>query len=83
MLKITSNANAKILANILIVGGQSYNGEFYSGDGYEFMREFLINEYEFGNFTDAQVLINDDFNPAENSISSQEKLLKIKQYCLN
>ena len=61
----------KISANVLFVGGTTYTNEFYSADGYEFMRDFLLNEYEFGNFTESQVLINDDFNPAANSISAQ------------
>ena len=56
--------------NILFFGGTDYNLHSYTAAGYEWFKNFLINEFEFGTFSSNLVAINDDFNPMANSIES-------------
>ena len=44
--------------------------EYYDSSGYEFFREFMLEEYEFGNFSSNLVEINSDFNAMTDDIQS-------------
>ena len=39
--------------SILILGGVAENGNFYNKEGYEYFADFIINEYELGEFNPA------------------------------
>ena len=56
--------------NILIFGGTGYQMEMYDATGYEFFREFMVGEFEFGEFSPNLVVINDHFNPMSNDMTS-------------
>ena len=45
--------------SILILGGVAENGNFYNSDGYEYFKDFILNEYELGEFNPALVRIDD------------------------
>ena len=40
---------------------QAESGNFYNPQGYERFREYILNEYEFGSFSENLVAINGDF----------------------
>ena len=48
-------------ANVLLFAGQAESGNFYEPQGYERFRDFVLNEYEFGSFSENLVAINGDF----------------------
>ena len=44
--------------SILILGGVAENGNDYYNEGYEYFRDFILNEYELGDYTPDLVKIN-------------------------
>jgi len=48
-------------ANVLFFAGKAESGNFYDPQGYERFRDFILNEYEFGSFSENLVAINGDF----------------------